>query len=126
MHWADEYVGLPFDERGRVRSGVDCWGLVRLVLAERLGIILPRYDGCDPAATLPREAAVYEQIEIGHQQEFDVVIMETEVKRGLGWALAPVHVGVMATVSLVLHIERGFTSRLDRLSTQRVARIVRP
>jgi len=126
MHWVDEYVGLPFSAAGRDRAGLDCWGLVRLVLAEQRGILLPRYDHCDEAGTLMNESSAYPEIKQGSQLELDVVIMETETKKGLGWAFAPVHIGIMATNSLILHIERGFNSRLDRLSTQRVVRIVRP
>lgn len=29
--WWNEYVGLPFADKGRTREGCDCWGLVRLV-----------------------------------------------------------------------------------------------
>lgn len=42
--WASAYVGIPYRFAGRDRSGCDCWGLVRLVLAERFGIVLDSYD----------------------------------------------------------------------------------
>jgi len=43
--WIADYVGLPFKAHGRERNGVDCWGLVRLVLAERFRLALPSYAG---------------------------------------------------------------------------------
>jgi lipoprotein Spr len=42
--WAEPYVGLPFAPHGRTRQGVDCYGLVALVLAEVFGQALPPYD----------------------------------------------------------------------------------
>lgn len=43
--WCADYIGVPFLERGRDRAGCDCWGLVRLVLAERFGVAVPSYAG---------------------------------------------------------------------------------
>lgn len=43
------YVGIHWQPLGRTRAGCDCWGLVRLVLAEQLGVALPSCDGYDHA-----------------------------------------------------------------------------
>ena len=43
-HWSVPYVGLPWLEHGLTRDGVDCWGIVRLVYAEVLGIDVPDYS----------------------------------------------------------------------------------
>ena len=29
--WAGHYIGLPFRDHGRDRSGLDCWGLIATV-----------------------------------------------------------------------------------------------
>lgn len=44
------YLGITWQELGRARDGCDCWGLVRLVLAEQLGVSLPSYERYDHAA----------------------------------------------------------------------------
>ncbi len=42
--WAGHYIGLPFLERGRdPKKGLDCWGLVRLILREQFDHRLPSY-----------------------------------------------------------------------------------
>jgi len=126
MHWADTYVGLPFRAGGRDRSGLDCWGLVRLVWAERLGLVLPRFDGGDdPALTIDQVTRRMTAVERGAERPFDGVVIDTERRQGLGFVTVPAHVGVVVEQGQVLHIEAASTSRITRLGELRVARLVR-
>jgi cell wall-associated NlpC family hydrolase len=43
--WVADNIGLPFVEAGRDRSGVDCWGLARLVWCEQGGCVVPLLSG---------------------------------------------------------------------------------
>ena len=43
--WANDYIGIPYADHGRDRSGLNCWGLVHLIGRERLGMKLPELEG---------------------------------------------------------------------------------
>lgn len=124
--WADDYVGLPWKNGGRERTGLDCWGLVRLVAAERFGATLPAYDetvwreretrrdqvesNAELAAFMSGErvkgwqpvweaaaATKDEPLGGGKVAAGDVVLI-----RNLG---APIHVGIVVAPGHMLHIE---------------------
>lgn len=40
-----DFVGIPYADLGRSREGADCYGLLRLVYAEDLGVTLPSFAG---------------------------------------------------------------------------------
>jgi cell wall-associated NlpC family hydrolase len=103
--WMEKYVGLPFKDFGRDFAGVDCWGLVRLVLAHECGITVPSYGeiSAEDLSGVAKEVAGESSREpwhpTVHARAFDVAVMHRR--------RAPVHVGIMADVTHVLHIERA-------------------
>ena len=108
--WAD-YIGIPFVEHGRDRSGCDCWGLVRLIYAEQLGIELPSWnayrhvmDGGAIYAQLDKVLPLWEPLTIPHA--FAVGLFAVGHSR--------VHVGLFADVDRMIHIEKGKDACLQK------------
>lgn len=124
--WATDYIGLPFADHGRTRDGVDCWGLVRLILAEQFGIIVPSYDGTYRHTTdrgdldhlISRERAfAWSEVHPGTERAGDVVLL-----RCLG---AACHVGLVLAAGVMIHAEVGLNTVLDRYdSTRWQARVI--
>lgn len=112
--WPDRYVGLPFVDGGRSREGVDCWGLVRLVFAELVGITLPDYaeiaaDDWRRAARAMIDATASStliEVDASRARPFDFVFM-----RGHSDGARPIsivnHIGIMAPGNFVLHAEEA-------------------
>lgn len=101
--WFEKYVGLPFVDRGRDWAGVDCWGLVRLVLWVECHIEVPSYgdisakDLSRVAKEVGGESGREPWLPVIYANAFDVAVMH---KRRV-----PVHVGVMTDRTHVLHVE---------------------
>ena len=110
----DRFVGLPYADRGRDRAGVDCYGLLRLVYLEALGIELPCHaedyvtavDRREIASLIAGELDPWHRVEEVDARPGDALLMRNG-------RLAS-HVGVVAPRRRVLHIEAsGMTSRLE-------------
>jgi|APTNR8051073442_1049403.scaffolds.fasta_scaffold33004_2 cell wall-associated NlpC family hydrolase len=123
--WTGQYIGIPFLDLGRDRAGCDCWGLVRLVLAEQAGIELPSLATCYGSEANPagvgnvveaaRNSEDWWPIDAGAERPFDVVEMSGAARiPGSGWMFGPLHVGVVVTSGWLLHVERGTAAVLAR------------
>lgn len=120
----DEFVGLPWEERGRAREGCDCWGLIRLVYAERFGVDLPSFadlyqstaDGEAVTGLINGHIGPWREIAKGDEQDGDGVLMSV--------AGLPRHIGVVVSPGLVLHSERGTGSRIESYWSMRLRRRV--
>jgi cell wall-associated NlpC family hydrolase len=117
--WAGHYIGLPFEDHGRNRAGLDCWGLVRLVLQEQRGIALPSFateyrrttDTQKISDLILRETPAWAMIAGGEEALGDIIILR---QRG-----APMHVGFVLGDKHMLHIEHGINSAIEDYSTVR-------
>jgi cell wall-associated NlpC family hydrolase len=119
--WVADYIGIPYEEHGRTSVGCDCWGLVRLVLFERFGKILPsltkEYEAVDPGVT----ARLVDQTRalVNAQMVTDPLPGDIAVMRSGPHPSA--HVGIVVRGGYLLHTDRGVASHVDRLDSPRIA-----
>ena len=123
--WAARYIGLPFVENGRDRAGLDCWGLLRLVYAERYGIYLPsHHDGYSGTQDRPGVAAVLEA-ELSGGGNWRPVVGHPMPAAGVGVEIGDAmlfragagdlwHVGMAIARGRMLHARRGSDSCIER------------
>lgn len=105
--WSNDFINVPFKDHGRSRQGSDCWGLVRIIYKERLGINLPSYDN-DYSDTNDRKGIAehyhehkddWVRIQPGKEKEYDVAVFKM--------LNLPTHVAVVIKPPLMVHCERG-------------------
>ncbi len=112
--WAGRYIGLPFTEHGRDRGGIDCWGLVRLVLLEQFNISLPSLaneyrrtaDAARIADLMTREIPLWQGIDAAHARCGDVIVLRLQGR--------PMHVGLVLGDGQMLHVEQGIDSAIEK------------
>lgn len=108
----EQYEGLPFKAGGRTREGCDCAGLVRLFLAEQMGL---KFDApATPASDDDKHslASYYlvgrEQVpEPEHIERGDVVFFKSAVTGKI------CHVAVALGQGRFLHTANGLQSRIE-------------
>lgn len=109
LNWWNDYVGIPYVVGGRTREGLDCWGLVRLVYDEQLGIKLPSFEHVAPGD----EAA---EVMARNREEWLPV---ADVSKPGDVALFRVlgsesHVGLVTQGGHFLHAREGYASTIER------------
>lgn len=114
--WASQYVGIPYLENGYDRRGCSCWGLVRLVMVEQFGIVLPRHDQADIYNT-EEFTSHYRQVDMDQIRPGDVLHL---------WGVAngvktPTHAGVVVTPRQMLHTELNTGAIIESVTSKRAA-----
>jgi cell wall-associated NlpC family hydrolase len=110
----DRFVGIPYLDRGRSIVGCDCWGLKWLVYRDLRGIDLPSYaeryvtgsDRLAMARLIAGELDAWQEIPAGQEAVFDGVLMRE--------GSFPRHIGTVTTPGMLLHVNDGETSRIER------------
>lgn len=116
--WAAEYVGIPYIFGGLSRDGADCWGLVRLILAEQFGKDLPAFSREDSPEALARIAAeasaTIAAACVATPEVGDILLLNHNG--------APSHVGIVVGDGYMLHtLGRLAGAALERYTSPRWA-----
>jgi sulfur carrier protein ThiS len=113
MHF-EKYIGIPFKEKGRDSSGLDCWGLVRLIYKQEYSINLPSfvedYELSDDARIGELFAQYKEGWETSAKPEAGCVV----VFRMFG---TESHVGIVVDNSHFIHVREGRDSVIESLES---------
>jgi len=115
--WTLNYLGLPFEECGRARDGLDCWGLVRLALVEVFKLEgLPDFAGQYSRSRDRTVPEIFAQELKRWRQVTEPTAGDIIVLRLSG---RPWHVGLMVNRDVMLTIDRGTCSVLERVDSPR-------
>jgi len=107
----NDFIGIPFEEKGRSRDGVDCWGLVWLIYKELYDKSLPLYtDLYSDTKDRHIGAVINEQLDdawlrVDNPQKGDIIILRM---RGL-----PFHVGMVVDDKTMIHAEQDLGSVIE-------------
>ena len=108
----EKYIGIPFLEKGRDQSGVDCWGLVRLIYKQEYDITLPSFVGDYELSDDARIGELFVQYKEGWE------LLETPktgcvvLFRMFG---TESHIGVVVDNSRFIHVREGRDSVIESL-----------
>jgi len=114
--WVNQYIGIPFADKGSTYEKCSCYGLLRLVFREQCGIELPDYeDAYDSIRNSQAIAAAYDQHiddrwrRVAQPEVLDAVHLRM---KGL-----PLHVGVVVAPHTMLHIYEGVNSCVEKFNS---------
>ena len=117
--WWNDYVGIPFVEKGRDRKGLDCWGLVRLIYKDVKGVELPSWEEAYNstkdkhviAGLLAEGQKEASWLKVEAPESFDVLVLKI--------AGVPFHVGLYTHQKRFIHCSRDTNTSIERLDSLR-------
>lgn len=103
--WWNKYMYIPFKEKGRDESGADCLGLMRIILKNECGIILPSYD--DLYENTIHKESVSGAIDNVQKELFKTVVapmpFDIAILRFCG---LPMHIGIVTKKNFMIHCSK--------------------
>jgi len=116
MSWVTKYLSIPFSNVGCEFDGCNCWGLIKLMYETEKGIRLIAYHGTSAADVSETNKSIEQDgasppwqniIDIGKERAFDVVVMRGILTLDGKSISVPVHIGIIITPGIVMHIQEG-------------------
>ncbi len=115
--WVNNYVGVPFLDRGNSMEGSDCWGLMEMVLHEQFEVTLPEYERFEYGDGSERKRISDYMMQMANEYPWKKIDVE-EAKAGdvllLRMSGFKTHVSVVVARGWMLHTEEGIDSVLER------------
>lgn len=116
--WVNKYVGIPYKDRGRDYEGVDCFGIVQLVLLEEFQKFPPDYADYTDRATLENRAAYISNCLCdGKWIRVDGQVILPGDMLLFRILNIPCHVGLVINDTHMLHCQKGTNSCIERYTT---------
>lgn len=112
--WANKYVGIPFKANGRDETGLDCWGLARLIYKNEFNIQLPSFESdytLDDDFRIQELVAQYKE---GWSQKETPSSGDLILFRILG---EEQHVGVVIDSTYFIHVRENSDTAVERLDS---------
>lgn len=121
-----KYINLRFKYKGRDFSGVDCFGLVYLILKNEKQIELSEYDysrkwyleGKNYIVDIKNDLQTWSSIDIEQIRPFDVILFYASPKR-----IIVNHMGLYIGEEKFIHISEDHNSRVERINDHWISRI---
>lgn len=110
----EKYIGIPFAEKGRDESGVDCWGLVRLIYKQEYSVNLPSFT---EDYTLSDDARIGELF--AQYKEGWAILTQPEPGCAVIFRMfgTESHIGVVVDNSHFIHVREGRDSVIESLES---------
>jgi hypothetical protein len=110
----EKYIGIPFKEKGRDTSGLDCWGLVRLIYKQEYDINLPSFVSDYELSDDVRIGELFAQYKEGWETSAEPEAGCAVIFRMFG---TESHIGIVVDSSHFIHVREGRDSVIESLES---------
>lgn len=106
----ERYLDIPYKDGGRDWDGCDCWGLVRLILAEERGIVLPSFSDVTDLSSFLEVRRMFKEVD--SPGDWDLVNLRS---RGPFFAHVGLHHGGLVIQSYITGVAVQPLTRISRM-----------